>query len=111
MEALAANQFDSIYYNGYYYVGDASPSQVNFLVFASVWSILAVTFLVLSPRYDDDGRHIGHKFVILAVDVVTAIFWFAGFIALAALIGVPNCGRNRLCQALQAAVAFGAFLW
>ena len=57
------------------------------------------------------ARHVGHKFAILAVDAVTAIFWFAGFIALAVLIGVPDCGNNHICGALQASVAFGAFLW
>jgi hypothetical protein len=84
---------------------------VNFLIFCSVWSILTVAFLVLSPRYDADGRHVGHKLTILAVEAVTAIFWFAGFIALAALIGVPDCGDGHVCAAAQAAVAFGAFLW
>ena len=51
------------------------------------------------------------RLAILAVDVVTAIFWFAGFIALAVFIGVPDCGNNHICGSLQASVAFGAFLW
>jgi len=101
---IVANELDSLFYN-------ASPSQVNFLIFSAVWSILAVAFLILSPRYDTQARHIGHKFAILAVDAVTAIFWFAGFIALAAVIGVPQCGGNSFCGSLQASVAFGAFLW
>jgi hypothetical protein len=45
------------------------------------------------------------------VDAVTAIFWFAGFVALAVFIGVPDCGNNNVCGALQASVALGAFLW
>ena len=111
---IVANQYNGTsYYNGGYYYshGNASPSQVNFLIFCAVWSILAVAFLILSPRYDTQARHVGHKFAILAVDAVTAIFWFAGFIALAVFIGVPNCGNNHVCGALQASVAFGAFLW
>jgi Membrane-associating domain len=110
---IVANEVDSsFYYNG---GGDdyraSSPSQINFLIFCAVWSILAVAFLILSPRYDTQARHIGHKFAILAIDAVTAIFWFAGFIALAALIGVPDCGNDTVCGSLQASVAFGAFLW
>jgi len=114
LTAYVANEYNGTsYYNGGYYYshGNASPSQVNFLIFCAVWSILAVAFLVLSPRYDTQARHIGHKFAILAVDAVTAIFWFAGFVALAVFIGVPNCGNNHVCGALQASVAFGAFLW
>ena len=99
------------YNGGYYARGNASPSQVNFMIFCAVWSILAVAFLILSPRYDTQARHIGHKFTVLAVDAVTAIFWFAGFIALAVLIGVPNCGTDHVCGSLQASVVFGAFLW
>ena len=101
---IAADQYNRSFSN-------ASPSQVNFVVFCAIWSILAVAFLILSPRYDTQARHIGHKFSVLAVDAVTAIFWFAGFIALAVLIGVPNCGTDSVCEALQASVAFGAFLW
>ena len=111
---IVANEYNgTFYYNGGYYYsrGNASPSQVNFLIFCAVWSILAVAFLILSPRYDTRARHVGHKFAILAVDAVTAIFWFAGFIALAVFIGVPDCGNNHVCGALQASVAFGAFLW
>jgi hypothetical protein len=111
---IVANQYNgtSSYNGGYYYSrGNAAPSQVNFLIFCAVWSILAVAFLILSPHYDTRARHVGHKFAILAVDAVTAIFWFAGFVALAVFIGVPDCGNNHVCGALQASVAFGAFLW
>lgn len=110
---IVANQYNSTFYydGGYYSHSNASPSQVNFLIFCAIWSILAVAFLTLSPRYDTQARHIGHKFAILAVDAVTAIFWFAGFIALAVFIGVPDCGSDTVCGSLQASVAFGAFLW
>ena len=110
---IVASEYNGTYYDGGYYYsrGNASPSQVNFLIFCAVWSILAVAFLVLSPRYDSQARHVGHKFAILAVDAVTAIFWFAGFVALAVFIGVPDCGNNHVCGALQASVALGAFLW
>ena len=110
---IVASKYNVVYYNdpGRYYSQNASPSQVNFLIFCSIWSILAVAFLILAPRYDTQARHIGHKFAILAVDAVTAIFWFAGFVALAVFIGVPVCGNDHVCGSLQASVAFGAFLW
>jgi hypothetical protein len=101
---IVASKYNSI-------ADNESPSQVNFLVFCAIWSILAVVFLTVSPRFDTQARHIGHKFTILAVDAVTAIFWFAGFIALAVLINVPDCGSDHACASAQASVAFGAFLW
>jgi hypothetical protein len=75
---------------------------VNFLIFCSVWSILTVAFLVLSPRYDADGRHVGHKLTILAVEAVTAIFWFAGFIALVMFV-------QRRRQLWRLGHSFGVF--
>ena len=58
---------------------------------------------------------IGHPFVVLAVVAVTMLFWFAGWVALAAFLG----GSLKLacdfggtaCGVLDAATAFGAFLW
>lgn len=46
----------------------------------------------------------------LAVLVVTAIFWFAGSIALAALFRGSYSGF-RFVQVAEAATAFGFFIW
>lgn len=52
-----------------------------------------------------------HKFAILAVEAVTMIFWFAGFIALAAMTGGWGCGSFGPCRAAIAAAVFGAIEW
>lgn len=40
------------------------------------------------------------------------IFWFAGFIALAVLLGNIGCGSHYgPCRAAEAATVFGAFEW
>lgn len=40
------------------------------------------------------------------------LFWFAGFIALAVLLGDLRCGNvGGVCRASQAATVFGAFEW
>jgi len=97
-----------------FFSGD-SPSQVNFLLFCSIWSILVLIFLIMAPRMAYRGHGDApwaHKLVYLAVGVVTALFWFAGFIALAVLVGGPvNCGGDSFCGAIEASIAFGAFLW
>jgi hypothetical protein len=85
-------------------VNGTSPSQVNFLVFASIWSILAIVYLaVISPP-------LGAGTPIDRIDAVTGIFWLAGWIALAKLIGGPST-CTTFCAAIQASVAFAAFLW
>jgi len=86
-----------------------SPSQVNFLIFTSVWTILAVAYLAIAP-----GRFptVAHKFGILAAELLTMLFWFAGFIALAVLLTDIGCGsRKGVCAASVAGDVFAAFEW
>ncbi|RYO76255.1 hypothetical protein DL766_008818 [Monosporascus sp. MC13-8B] len=73
--------------------------RVNFMVFNSVWSLLVLAYVGLSPLY---FPRLSHKLVATGLNCVTAIFWFAGSIALAVWAGVGVWG---------AAVAFGFFLW
>ena len=95
-----------------------TPSQVAFLLFASTWSLLALVYLTLAPIYfitggqqtSHVGRNAKHRYTILALDVVTTVFWLAGWIALAKLIGGPSTCIT-FCAAIQASVAFAAFLW
>ncbi|KAH7309242.1 membrane-associating domain-containing protein [Rhexocercosporidium sp. MPI-PUGE-AT-0058] len=90
-----------------------SPSEVNFLIFASVWTLLALAYLILAPA---KFPQFAHKFAILGVEAVTMIFWFAGFIALADLLGDAECGskdgrRSRTCRSSIAGDVFAAFEW
>ncbi|KAK6065424.1 hypothetical protein SCUP234_11238 [Seiridium cupressi] len=96
------------YYGGYY--GESSsPSSVNFMIFNSVWSLLVIAYVGITPIY---MTSIFHKLAALVLNVITAIFWFAGSIALAVYVGGPwKCGANTVCGSLEAAIAFGFFLW
>jgi len=95
--------------NGGWTYGSRSPDQVNFMLFNSIWSLLVLAYVGLTPLY---ATHLFHKLASLALEAVTVIFWFAGSIALAVAVGGPwNCGNNHLCGALEAAVAFGFVLW
>jgi hypothetical protein len=85
-----------------------SPSETNFLLFCSIWTILALVYLIVAPAQFPTAAH---KFGILAAEVVTMIFWFAGFIAEAALLGDTECHRGSVCRSMQAATVFGAFEW
>jgi len=86
-----------------------SPARANFLLFDAVWTLLALAYLVFAPLHVPTAAH---KFGILAVEVMTNIFWFAGWIALAVMLGDSGCGRNSdHCRAAEAATVFAAIEW
>lgn len=93
------------WWGGFYHA--LSPTEVNFLIFSSVWSLLALVYLVVAPWKFPDAAH---KFGILAAEAVTMIFWFAGFIALAVFLSDRVC-YGHVCNAAKAAAAFAAFEW
>ena len=69
----------------------------------------AMAVLVIAPLKFPTAAH---KYGILAVEAVTMIFWFAGFIALAVLLGDSGCGRTAdVCRVAEAATVFGAIEW
>jgi hypothetical protein len=81
---------------------------LNFMIFNTIWSLLVLAYVGVVPLY---ATNLFHKLVSLALLAVTTIFWFAGSIALAVFTGVPECRGISTCGALQAAVAFGFFIW
>ena len=86
-----------------------TPSSVNFMLFTSIWTLLAVAYLVITPtRFPS----LAHKWAIFAVEAITMIFWFAAWVAVAALWGDIGCGsRGGACGAGTAAIVFGAIEW
>jgi len=90
---------------------DPDAGSINFMLFNGLWTfLLAVPYLALCPRFFPVAAH---KFAVLAVDAVTMLFWFAGFIALAALLGddLEHCPDGSFCGTLKAETVFGAFEW
>ncbi|KAK7961802.1 membrane-associating domain-containing protein [Apiospora aurea] len=98
-------------YTGYWgwggYWGN-SPDRVNFMLFNSIWSLLVLAYVGIVPIYLTGWFH---KLAALVLNALTCLFWFAGSIALAVVVGVPHCNGQGLCASLQAAIAFGFFLW
>lgn len=91
--------------------GDGGSSDaVNFMLFNGVWTLfIATPYLALAPVF---FPNITNQFVILLAEALTMIFWFAGFIALAALLPASGwCSKFGPCRSLQAATVFGAFEW
>jgi len=54
---------------------------------------------------------LGHKFVVLAVEALTALFWFAGWVATATLLGRSAECYGGYCSAAKAATVFAALEW
>ncbi|CAO2655015.1 Nn.00g117480.m01.CDS01 [Neocucurbitaria sp. VM-36] len=90
--------------------GSWSPHSLNFMLFTSLWTLLAVAYLVLSPTRFPRAAH---KYAIGAVEFLTMLFWFAAFIAVAVLWGdiwwAGSKGTFYGCGV--AAIVFSAFLW
>ncbi|KFX97105.1 hypothetical protein O988_05033 [Pseudogymnoascus sp. VKM F-3808] len=87
-----------------------TASEVNFLIFTSVWTLLAVAYLVIAPLTFATAAH---KYGILVAEALTMLFWFAGFIALADLLGRVGCTSRagKACSESIAATVFAAFEW
>ena len=83
------------------------------MLFTSIWTLLAVAYLVFAPtRFPA----LAHKYAIAAVEAITMIFWFAAWVAVAALWGDIRCRRRGgpwggPCGAGTAAIVFGAIIW
>ncbi|KAI2471821.1 membrane-associating domain-containing protein [Annulohypoxylon bovei var. microspora] len=89
----------------------SSPSQVNWLLAVSVFTIISVLYLELTPRF---APKLSHQFVAMGLEACNALFYFAGFIALSVFMSRLLFCRGSVCGAAQASIAFGAFeflLW
>jgi len=95
------------WWSGYWH--DFSPAEINFLLFSSVWSLLSIAYLTLVPLFLSHSV-VNHKFGVLGAEVLTMIFWFAGFIALAVFLGNRVC-FGHVCNIAKASVVFAGLEW
>ncbi|ORY64047.1 membrane-associating domain-containing protein [Pseudomassariella vexata] len=88
-----------------------SPSQINWLLFSSLFTIISVAYLELTPRF---APRASHPYVSIALEFCNVLFYFAGFIALSVFISKLLFCRGTVCGAAKADVAFGVMeflLW
>ncbi|KAE8348600.1 membrane-associating domain-containing protein [Aspergillus coremiiformis] len=92
-----------------YIISIYSNDNVNFMLFNSIWSaFFATPYLTLAPVY---FPQITHRLVILALEAITMIFWFSGFIALGVSLPAPRFCHWSACNCAQTVTVFGAFEW
>ncbi|KPI43175.1 uncharacterized protein AB675_6857 [Cyphellophora attinorum] len=81
-----------------------TPSEYSFLLFASIWTILALVVVGLLD-FLRHGRYSWLGWAVLGLNFVTWIFWLSGFAALAAFFGGTATGTAG------ALLAFAVMLW
>jgi len=84
-----------------------SPAEINFLLFSPSWTILAIPAVVLGPKF---MPRIANKFVVLAIEALTMLYWLAGFIAMAVFLSDRIC-FGTVCSVAKAGTAIAAFEW
>jgi len=86
----------------------ASPSQINFLIFAPLFTFISVLYLEITPRFLTKASH---PYIHFAFELLNVQFYFAGFIALAVFLGKLLFCRGSVCYAARADAVFAAFSW
>jgi hypothetical protein len=84
-----------------------SPSEINFLIFSCVWTILTLLYVAVVPM---KFPRVAPQYALLGADCLAMIFWFSGFIALAAFLTPRVCFGN-VCNVARAVIAFSAAEW
>lgn len=88
-----------------------SPAEVNFMVFSPVWSLLALVALVLVPtKFSSPASSPPVNFGLLGLEVLTMLYWFGGFIALAVFLRDRIC-FGAVCEVAKAGTALSAVNW
>lgn len=85
-----------------------SPSEVNFLIWNFVWTVLALLYLGLAPTY---VPNLYHKWAVVGVEGLSVLFWFCGWVAMAAWLGNATVCFGTVCGCARAAVVFAMFEW
>ncbi|KAJ0124910.1 hypothetical protein J7T55_006253 [Diaporthe amygdali] len=89
----------------------SSPSQVNFLVFVPLFSLISIAYLEAVPKF---MPKLSHPWAVLALEVTNVLFYFAGFVALAVFLTHLLFCRGAVCGSARAATVFSSFnfvLW
>lgn len=85
-----------------------APSEVNFLIWNFVWSVLALLYLGLAPTY---VPNLYHKWAVVGVEGLSVLFWFCAWVAMAAWLGNATVCYGTVCGCARAAVVFSVFEW
>ena len=87
------------------------PAPMSFLVFTPVWSLLAlVALLVVQLKFAYLTASAAARYGLLALEGVTMLYWFAGFVALAVFLADRIC-FGQVCDVARAGTVIGGLSW
>ena len=90
------------------------PQCISYTLFTSIWTLLALGYLILVPIYLSTSP-LAHKYAVMSVEALTMIFWFAAWIAVAVRCGTGNfliwARWSRFWDAGLADNGVEVFLW
>lgn len=94
----------------------SAPHEINFLIFAALFSILSILYVEVLPRVfrPTATNFFFRPVVFLGLEAVNFWFWFGGAVALAAFLGKLLFCNGSVCASAQAADVFSFFhliLW
>jgi len=101
---LGFNAYVAHWWHSYWH--EISPAEVNFNIFASLCTMLTLAWQVYSRNAPGKVS----RYVSLGLDVLNVIFWFGGFVSLAAFLGARVCFGN-VCNVARAAIVMAALEW
>ncbi|KAK6496350.1 hypothetical protein TWF481_002375 [Arthrobotrys musiformis] len=89
--------------------GGSSPSSMNFVIFCVIWTWLSLAYILITPRF---LPRLHDKWILLAVESLATLFWFSGFVAVAAYVGDHSitCPES-VCGSIKATIVFACFEW
>lgn len=88
---------------------DNTPKSFLFLVFSGVFTVLLVVpYLVFAPKHFPE---LVNAYASLALEAITLIFWFAGFVSGAVYFNNIDRCRGTICTNAKAGVVFAALIW
>lgn len=68
-----------------------NPSIINYDMFLAVFSMLSLIYLIAASAKD---ALVGHPMIMVGLDVINALLYFCGAVAMAAYLGVHSCGNS-----------------
>ena len=93
-----------------------SLGPLAYVVFASCWTLLFHLYLFLTSdtTYTRSEKSVGrffNKSFALAVNCLSTIFWFGGFISLARFSEYCNANEEAICGTLITSTLAGVGIW
>jgi len=106
--ALGLNASVTHFFNTHEF-DDPLPGYLIFLVFTSTWTLLiSIPYTTFAPPYFPAYIN---RWASLAFELLTTIFWFAGFIAGAVHLRSVDVCAGLMCHNARAGVVFAALVW